>query len=85
MLASLKNLLHEQFSLNSDDGADQQHHDLGLATAILATDIARADENMDDDERRHIAAAIADYFSIRQAETEQTARGYPPGGVRVDV
>ena len=71
MLASLKNFLHEQFSLNSSDDAEHQHHDLGLATAVLATDIARADENMDDAERRHIAAAIADYFSLSQAESEQ--------------
>lgn len=70
MLASLRNYLEEQFSLNSRDDTEQQYHELGLATAVLATDIARADENMDDAERHHIAEAIADYFSLNEAETE---------------
>ncbi|MDZ7734821.1 MAG: TerB family tellurite resistance protein [Gammaproteobacteria bacterium] len=71
MLASLRNFLAEQFSLETDSGADTEHHELGLATAALAMDIARADETMDDAERRHIAEAVADYFSLAGPETEK--------------
>lgn len=71
MLASFRNFLAEQFSLETDNDNDSAHHELGLATAALAMEIARADNSMDDAERRHIAAAIADYFSLTPAESEK--------------
>ncbi len=71
MLASLRNYLAEQFSMENGGDTANEHHELGLATAALATDIARADENIDDAEIRHIAAAISDYFSLTDAETEK--------------
>lgn len=71
MLASLKNLLSEQFGLDTNEQTDDGHHELGLATAALAMDIARADNNMDADERQHIAEALARYFSLSAEETER--------------
>ena len=71
MLDSLRNFLAEQFSLETDSENDSEHHELGLATAALAMDIAGADDKMDDAERRHIASAIADYFSLTGPETEK--------------
>jgi len=70
MLASLRNFLADQFALKADEQAGDQHHELGLATAALAMDIARADEGMDEAERRHIAAALAEYFSLTAEESE---------------
>lgn len=71
MLASLRNLLTEQFSLDDSNYAADGNHELGLATAALAMDIARADSSMDDNEREHIASALADYFSLTAEETEK--------------
>lgn len=71
MLASLRNFLSEQFSLDQSDNKEDRHHELSLATAALAMDIARADNEMDDSERQHIASALAAYFSLTEAETEK--------------
>lgn len=74
MLASLKNFLTEKFSLDENESSKDAHHELGLATAALAMDIARADSSMDDQERQHIASALANYFSLTAAETERVMR-----------
>ena len=74
MLVSLRNFLAEQFSFEANPENGTEQHELGLATAALAMDIARADNSMDDAERRHIAAAIADYFSLTDHETERVLR-----------
>lgn len=71
MLASLKNFLSEQFSLDTTDEGDETQHALGVATAALAMDIARADNSVDESERRHIIAAISEQFSFSEEETKK--------------
>lgn len=71
MLASLKNLLSEQFSLDTANDADNTQHALGVATAALAMDIARVDNSFDEAERRHIIDAISRQFSFSEEETKK--------------
>ncbi len=72
MLASLKNFLNEQFAVGDSNNEESGgSHELELATAALAVDIARADNNLDDAERRHIVEAIARHFSLTAGEAEK--------------
>lgn len=71
MLASLKNFLRDQFSLTDQATEDPEQHSLELATAVLAIEIARADEAMDDAERHHIAEVVSRHFSLTDAEARK--------------
>lgn len=71
MLASLKNFLQEQFSLADQAGEDPEKHSLELATAVLAIEIARADEAVADEERHHIAEAVSRHFHLTTAEAQK--------------
>lgn len=71
MLASLKNFLREQFSLADQAAEDPEQHSLELATAVLAIEIARADDAMDDDERHHIAEVVSRHFDLTETEARK--------------
>lgn len=75
MLASLKKFIDEQFAVDgsADDAGDSQH-ELGIATAALAIEIARADADFDDTERRHIVDAMSQRYALSGQETEQLVR-----------
>lgn len=70
MLAALKDFISEQFSAESTDEVDSRH-ELELAAAALAMDIARADDHFDEAERQHIATTLASRYDLAAAETEQ--------------
>lgn len=71
MLASLKNFLQEQFSLAETAEQDPEQHSLELATAVLAIEIARADEAVADEERHHIAEVMSRHFHLATEEAKK--------------
>jgi uncharacterized tellurite resistance protein B-like protein len=71
MLASLKNFLREQFALAEQPDHVQEKHSLELATAVLAIEIARADEAVADEERHHIAEMVSSHFRLTGEEARK--------------
>ncbi|NHA14079.1 TerB family tellurite resistance protein [Thioalkalivibrio sp. XN279] len=69
MIAKLKELLRESLGAPAD-GEAGGGHDLRLATAALLLEMARADRDETEQERRAAGAVLARHFALEQGAAE---------------
>ena len=71
MIKRLKIFFEQQLSVAYIESAEDIEHRLQLASAVLLLEVAQADRNFSDQEREKIQQAVADKFSLSNAEIKQ--------------
>ncbi|MGD9386897.1 MAG: TerB family tellurite resistance protein [Gammaproteobacteria bacterium] len=70
MIDKLKELLRESLGVDQEDRAEAPAHDLRLATAALLLEMARADREETEEERRAAGEVLARHFALQREAAE---------------
>jgi uncharacterized tellurite resistance protein B-like protein len=70
MIDRLKELLRESLGVDQEDRAEAPAHDLRLATAALLLEMARADRQETEEERRAAGEVLARHFALEREAAE---------------
>jgi uncharacterized tellurite resistance protein B-like protein len=74
MLDAIRRFFQSSMTGSDEDGMPEEAPDLKLAACALLLELAHADDEFSDEERKHVEAAIRRHFGVDAAQAEELIR-----------